>query len=459
MDRNQRLLFPALIFITVTAFILRFYQVASNPPGFFCDEASIGYNAYSLLTTGKDEHSQPWPIFFRAFGEFKNPVAIYSTIPALTIFGLNETGVRFVSVIYGSLTVLIIYLLGKELRNPQTGLIAAFLLTISPWHIHFSRIAFECVSFLFFTSLSLYLFIRATKGVKSYLPWSFLFFAIGLYTYTPSRVFIPLFLPLLIAIFWNKVKVHRTQFILSLLLFLALITPLAIHLSGEEGWARAKQISIFSNAESFSSITTHIGTKYLLAFSPNYLFKFGDTDMPGQFVTRHSVKGTGELYWFQLPFLIAGFFYLWKQRRKALSKMLISWITLYPLADALTVSTLQSTHLIIGVLPLQLITALGADHVLAQINHLTALRIKKAVLILFTTLFCTFGTYEITRYLTNFFTHYPLESAGYYGWQYGPREIISYFQKNNADYEELIMDYHFNSPGIFFKFYAPENYD
>ncbi|MBU0709039.1 hypothetical protein KJ596_04840, partial [Patescibacteria group bacterium] len=47
----------------------------------------------------------------------------------------------------------------------------------------------------------------------------------------------------------------------------------------------------------------------------------------------------------------------------------------------------------------------------------------------------------------------------YYGWQYGPREIISYFQKNNADYEELIMDYHFNSPGIFFKFYAPENYD
>ena len=65
--------FPVLsfLFILTLATFLRLYRLKDNPAGFFCDEASIGYNAYSILTTGKDEWGQPWPLFFRAFGEYK----------------------------------------------------------------------------------------------------------------------------------------------------------------------------------------------------------------------------------------------------------------------------------------------------------------------------------------------------------------------------------------------------
>ena len=60
----------------MVAGILRIYDISANPPGFFADEASFGYNAYSVLHTGKDEHGQI-AVFFEAFGEYKLPVYIY----------------------------------------------------------------------------------------------------------------------------------------------------------------------------------------------------------------------------------------------------------------------------------------------------------------------------------------------------------------------------------------------
>ena len=116
-----------LILILALGLILRISHLSDNPAGFFCDEASIGYNAYSILTTGKDEHGVPFPIFFKAFGEYKSPIEIYSTVPFVGIFGLNELSTRLPSALYGFITIIIMYFLGKQISPTKNKSFGQFI--------------------------------------------------------------------------------------------------------------------------------------------------------------------------------------------------------------------------------------------------------------------------------------------------------------------------------------------
>src|SRR5258708_4771339 len=119
----KKVLLAAIIFL---AFFLRFYKVTDDPPSLNWDEVSIAYNAYSIMKTGRDEWGQFLPIHFKSYGEYKLPVQIYGSIPGIAIFGLNELGVRITPVIYGTLTVLVIFLLGWEIfESIYVGLISA----------------------------------------------------------------------------------------------------------------------------------------------------------------------------------------------------------------------------------------------------------------------------------------------------------------------------------------------
>ena len=62
--------------LLLTTAAVYFVHVPDHPPGFSIDESSICYNAYTVSQTGRDEDGVSWPLFFRAFGEYKNPTLI-----------------------------------------------------------------------------------------------------------------------------------------------------------------------------------------------------------------------------------------------------------------------------------------------------------------------------------------------------------------------------------------------
>lgn len=127
-----------LLFIILLGFFLRVYRIDNSPQSLYWDEVSIGYNAYSVLQTGKDEWGRVLLWFFEAFGEFKFPVAIYSTAISIKFFGLTDFAVRFPSAFFGALSIVAIYMLGKELfLKRKIALISAFLFAVSPWSIQF----------------------------------------------------------------------------------------------------------------------------------------------------------------------------------------------------------------------------------------------------------------------------------------------------------------------------------
>src|SRR3990167_3084838 len=94
----------ALLFIILLSVFLRFYKLGSYP-ALNADEAAIGYNAFSLLETGKDEHGNPWPVHFQSFNDYKPGLYFYIVLPFVKFLGLNEWAVRIPGAFLGTLTV------------------------------------------------------------------------------------------------------------------------------------------------------------------------------------------------------------------------------------------------------------------------------------------------------------------------------------------------------------------
>src|SRR5512146_453807 len=138
--------------IVCIAAFLRLWHFGGTPISPNWDEAALGYNAYSLLHTGRDEHGILLPFVLKSFGDYKPALYAYLTIPSILLFHLSVFSTRLPSAFMGILAVFLTFFLTKELlffvgkdtkRNTALSLLAMFLLAISPWHIQFSRVAFE----------------------------------------------------------------------------------------------------------------------------------------------------------------------------------------------------------------------------------------------------------------------------------------------------------------------------
>jgi len=136
-----------LALIIALGITLRFYHLDLSPGGLYADEASIGYNAYSIYTSGRDEHGISSPLFFKAFGEYKNPVFIYSLVPLIAVFGLTPWTVRAGAAVWGSLALPLMYIFSFQLtKNKPLSLLATLILALMPWHLHYSRLGFEAIT-------------------------------------------------------------------------------------------------------------------------------------------------------------------------------------------------------------------------------------------------------------------------------------------------------------------------
>ena len=292
-----------LFLITLVGFLLRIYKLETVPSGFFCDEAATGYNAYTILKTGKDEYGKPFPVFFYSFGNNRLPLPIYMTVPFVAVFGLTEFSSRLASAFFGTLTIPIVFILLATLFpiKGYTGYFGALFLAIAPWHVHFSRTAHEYIYLPFFIILGVTLFVLAIKKKSSWFLYaSFISLAFGFYTYYPSYLVIPLTLGLIIIIYLKEFIAFRKHSLLALLTFFLVSIPLIIGFYDGRALTRWKggNVSILSEYKTPKEVVRKLSYSYILNFSPIFLFTKGDIDFPGQFVTRHSVRGMGMLYWF-----------------------------------------------------------------------------------------------------------------------------------------------------------------
>src|ERR1035437_10543264 len=171
ITRQKLLTLILLCGILLIAFFARTCQLSNVPDGFHIDESSLGYNAYSLLLTGKDSDGNRLPLCISMFND-NNPTGYYYMAAAsIKFFGLNEFATRFPAALFGSLSVLAVFLLGFVIfRYKKIAVLGALLTALSPWNIVLSRASAETLVALFFTVLGFLLVILSFRGkIISYL--------------------------------------------------------------------------------------------------------------------------------------------------------------------------------------------------------------------------------------------------------------------------------------------------
>ncbi len=455
-----------LIFsILVLAFILRFYQLGQNPPSLDWDETAHGYNAYSILKTGRDEYGYKLPLYFRSFDDYKPPVYTYLVVPSIAIFGVKDFSVRFPSAFLGTLTILFTYLMVKELfQNKKIALFSAFFLAISPWHLQFSRVAFETNSAIFFSVIGTWAFLKGIlalgKKITLWMSLAALSFGINLYVYHNARVFIPLFSLVLIFLFRRKL-ISKLKFILIpaiiALIFSIFLIPIVTSISGQ---LRYKGTSIFGDVSPLYKSSEQIlqdqnqgqaligkilhnrrfiyipilTSNYLSHLNPDFLFFDADMD-------RHHAPLIGLLYLWDLPFLILGIYYLVNKKFEKKSRIIVfAWFLLAPVAAAVTWGVPHALRSEIYLPTFQIFTTIGIYYFL-----------KRHPKIIFSISVFLLLISNFTFYLHQYYIHMPYEFSK--AWLYGRREAALFTDSVKDNYDKVIISTKLEQPHEFWLYY------
>lgn len=370
--------------------LLRVGWWSKFPPGFTADEATMGYDAYSLLKTGKDQFGTSWPLAFRSFGDWRPPLYIYMSMPFVAILGLTPLAVRMPSMIVGSLEIVLIYLVGKEIFSRKAGLFSAILLSLSPWSMLQTRFAQETnlSTFCIFVGVLLAIYWFKRRG-SLYLVLSSIAFGLSFYAYHNARLTVPLILLGGGVILWCSIrqkKKEAKQFILAGITGALLLLPLLNYLwkSPEAMFRRASGQSVFADSGIKSALWKDIVTMppgypiwlsrlqhnkplyygrviirgYLSHFDPFFLFFSGDPH------ERFRTPYSGVLNWTMLLFLPIGLVVAISRCFRGVNRfsfrLIMWWFLVAPVVASLSTIVPNSQHVQDLMIPLQIIGGIGA---------------------------------------------------------------------------------------------------
>lgn len=311
-----------LVVIMVLAVALRWGFPTDVPPGFFHDEADKGYTAWCLAKLGRDLDGNPWPVMVRSLTVYTTPAYQLVALPCVSAMGLTPYATRLPARIAGVLTVLALFILARTWYGTATGLAAALLLAISPWHVIMSRWANQGI----LVPLALCLALWLTTTARSWLAAScagLCWFA-AFYAYAPAQLVAPLLLAVVSVLWVSKGGFETRPYVL---VWLAFIIPAGLLTL----WMVSHPEQAFRRFHAISQDSTLAGTllNWCAHFNPGFLFVWGDAN------PRHSFPGLGLMYPWEAVTVLAGLIVM-ARRRELWDWILLAWVLMAPAAAACT---------------------------------------------------------------------------------------------------------------------------
>ena len=382
---KNKILSILLGFVFIVGLFVRLNALSSYPVGFHMDEASLGYNAYSLLVTGKDENNNKYPLYIDTFGDNRPTGYNYIAILPIILFGLTEFSTRIPGAFFGSITILAVFFLADSIfRNKQVALVSSILLALAPWHIILSRASDEAIVALFFITVGFTFFVHSIRKQSTKLIFTGTFFlSLSYFFYHTPRVFVPLlFFFLLLACFSVIKKTTRKYQVIcvSSFVFISAISFVLVFLvSG--GTGRFSQVNIFNNfqtvffqkqqiQEDAIAHSPYLASRFfhnkisnvLLVFTSNYFDYFGLNFLftRGGLPIWYSIPRQGLLYFIELPFILIGIYQLIRQRSNPLYRIPLVWLLIGPFVGAVTMDDIPNINRALVMFPmLNIIAAFG----------------------------------------------------------------------------------------------------
>jgi len=474
LKKNITLVFVACILLL--AIVVRFSKLDTVPSSLFFDEIDMGYQAKSLLATGKDYRGSSSPFFFRSVNSDRTPLPILATVLSTSIFKSPEYQVRGGIALAGVIVVLLSMLFSLILTKRKTpALITGIVFAFSPWQIQFSRIAFEAevMLMILFASLIVFLYWIASKKTWAFFLSAFLL-GLNVYTYRTMSLFAPLTVLLLLCIYYKDFfKVGTVKVLLWLSVIGMMVLPFLYATTiGSADQPRIAQISVFSdpmipinvmrnreldsgdftNPEIgkkpiFSSLVFHnkvltylteFGKNYYRNFSTEFLFISGDSNR------RHTPLNSGELLFVDIVGLISGFVFISKNLKFKKYKLLLCLFLLSPVPSDLTMDGANhASRLVLMSGPLLLIVGLGYAHLFNFVS-------KNRKYILLIPIIASIWSISTVINLHNYFIHYPIDSSRQFG--YGYKKSVEKINELKDQYK-FVRITNSNDPPILYYLY------
>lgn len=348
-----------LILIIILASVLRLWMLGQVPISMSDDEIRLVYSGYSISQTGKDAFGNFLPIVFHMDGASTyGQVPIYLSSLFFLLLPLNPFVARLPFALSGILSVILLYfVVRKILNNSKIASFSAFAMSISVWNLQMTRFAIEIDIAVVLYLAAILIFLYYKKNLKTLISSMVLFF-LAFYSYAATKV---IFIPLFLALIWYKFKDLNKKSMVIIIATALISFGSFIYLSYSQG---ASDYSSFEGKPFFfmdrprtalsvelerrvSNEPTLIKTlyhnkftywgrtaitNYLIAFSPQYLFLNQESS------GIYSIWGRGEMYIFELIFVLTGAFYLFLTKRKEFYLILLL-LAISPLPSAVGIGT------------------------------------------------------------------------------------------------------------------------
>lgn len=485
--------------ITALAFFLRLYSLGIVPASLEWDEVAIGYDAFSILKTGRDQFGTFLPLTFRSLDDWKPPLYEYLSVPSIAFFDLNAFSVRLPSALFGVTAVILTYFLTLEilkytqvidrLDQEKISLFSSLFLAISPWHLQFSRAAFEVNVAVTIVIAAILTFFLALKNQR-FLLLSICLFSLSFFSYHSTRIVAPLLLISLIFLFrYTLLSFSKKILSLSFIIFFLTMVMLLPIVSSKEAQIRFTATNILSHRKVGDSLVPGIpedraaakilidekahglesgkvvhnrriaflddelikiiAHNYFSHFDPGFLFIHADPHSP-----LHHAPGYGLLHPWDALFLFIGIsiFALKFLRRGTL--ILLLWLIFAPIPAAVTWGVPHSVRTEHFMPVFHIFTAIGF------VFFLRILKKESFNLSFFCALSaCGFLLFYFFSYLHQYYIHTNYEAAKY--WLYGRKEAALFADRIKNDYDQIIVSTRLEQPHAFFLFYLhydPQRY-
>jgi hypothetical protein len=488
-------LFPVLfVMILLVAAAVRLIGLTTFPPSLYWEEVALGYDAYSILKTGKDHHGHPIPIVaFESFGDYKPSLYFYALVPSIAIFGLSDFAVRFPSVIAGLLMVVACGLLARkvladedERKGQVIQLVAMAITALNPWAIQFSRGGWEVNLASCLVAWGVWFGLQAKKS-----RWwqnaavSVVLLVLSMYCYHATRLIAPLLL-ISLGLYWLEKRMKSgkgkmwsvghlknifTPLFALVTLAAILASPILLSLGHAQTSQRFAETSIFADGEAvrqandlqehfqpywlgkilfhrYILMTAQAAQNYLLHFRFDFLFVSGDTN------PRHSTQMFGLFYPFEAVFVLLGLLVL-VRRRNVFSLLLGWWLFVGILPASLTQAAPHALR-ILATLPVWIVViTAGLCESYELIERYSYKVLKKFKLPLKSILAVAF----VALYLLAFFAYWDFYSRAYAvrtqsDWQYGYKQVVRQLAKYNDGQTPVYFTREQGRPLMYYWFYT-----
>jgi len=449
----------ALAFLVALSLFLRFFYFPSHPSALYWDEMDVGYQAYSLLKTGKDYFNNPIPVHVHSFADYRTPLYIYLTVPLVELFGLNPFSVRLTSALMGLIGIAVLYVLSVLLlRLGKYSWLPAAVMALSPWHLHLSRIAFETTTLLALYLLGLAAFYRGFYRPRWFII-SALGFGLSFWTYSPAKLFVPLTLLLLFIIYFRQIILLPRHYIFnSLILVFLLSFPILYSSTFGPASMRLRELLVFTDPVTSAEVDSKrqlvdlaagfkrsIGmspslqarlvynkltfwgsavlNNYVSSLSTEFLFVRGDPQ------PRHSPSETAyaQFHLIDLASFLFGLFALFSLTyvTRPHSRLIVCLLLLAPLSSVITRDGGTHSLRLIFLLPVvSIVIALG----------LRRLIFSKILIVSYLSLFF------VSLFLFSFYYFTSYRSESFRSFNFGYSQAVRYALDNSQSYDRIFLD-------------------